>query len=125
VVEDTLRHLGLDGASCPPMIEVLNKVDQAPDVKSRILDGIDGSRVAVSALTGQGLDELVSLIQTWMQQDSTPCCMKIHVSDGKTIAWCHQHAEVLSENLVDEWMYFELLLAEKYLHHLNSGHLEG
>ncbi|MDQ6952392.1 MAG: GTPase HflX [Mariprofundaceae bacterium] len=118
VVEDTLRHLGLDGDDCPPIIEVLNKVDQAPDVRSRILDVIDGSRVAVSALTEQGLPELIQLIQTWMQQDSIVCCMKIHVSDGKTMAWCHQHADVLSENLVDEWVHFELLLAEKYLHQL-------
>jgi len=118
VVEETLRHLGLDGDHCPPMIEVLNKVDQAPDVKSTMLAGLDGSRIAVSALTGQGLDELVQVISDWMQQDSTACCMKIHVSDGKSMAWCHQHAQVVSETLVDDWMHVELLLAEKYLHHL-------
>ncbi|MDQ6995628.1 MAG: GTPase HflX [Mariprofundaceae bacterium] len=121
VVEDTLRHLGLDGDHCPPIIEILNKVDQVPDVQSHILDGIDGSRVAVSALTGQGLSELTQLIQTWMQQGDVSCCMKVHISDGKTIAWCHQYAHVHSENLVDdEWMHFELLLDKKYLHHLSA-----
>jgi len=120
VVEETLRQLGLDGDHCPPIIEVLNKVDQAPEVTSQIREGLDGSRMAVSAMTGQGMDELCSLIQHWMQQGGMACCVKLHVSDGKMLAWCHEYAEIVSQSLDGEWMRLELLVSAKQMYHLKA-----
>ncbi len=121
VVEDTLRQLGLDGDNCPPIIEVLNKVDRMPEVRSRIVDGIDGSRIATSALTGQGVDELLQLFRQWMERKSLACCLKLHVSDGKMLAWCHQHGRIISQTLEDEYMQLELLLPEKHAEKLNMA----
>jgi len=119
VVLETLEELGLDGDHAPPIVEVLNKVDQAPEVKSRLLDKTDGSRVAVSALTGLGMDELLLLIRRWQETDSVECSVKLHVSDGKMISWCHENGRVLNQRTEDEYMYLTVVFSEKYAGMLN------
>jgi len=114
VVEDTLEQLGLNGDNAPPLVEVLNKVDQAPEVKSRLLDAIHGSRVAVSALTGLGMDELLLLIRRWQETDSVECSVKLHVSDGKMIAWCHEYGRVIDQYIEGEYIHFTCIFSEKY-----------
>jgi len=119
VVLETLEELGLEGDHAPPIVEVLNKVDQAPEVKSRLLDKIDGSRVAVSALTGLGMDELLLLIRRWQETDSVECSVKLHASDGKMISWCHENGRVLNQRTEDEYMYLTVIFSEKYAGMLN------
>jgi len=121
VVEETLRQLGLDGDDAPAMVEVLNKIDQAPEVESRLLDGIDGSRVAVSALTGQGMDDLVLLLRTWLEKDSVTCSLKLHVSDGKSMAWCHENGRILQQDIDGEEMRVTVILPEKYADMLHDA----
>jgi len=120
VVEETLRQLGVDGDDAPPIVEVLNKVDQAPEVTSRILDTIDGSRVAVSALTGQGMDDLMLLLRGWLEEESVACCMLLHASDGKMIAWCHENGRILQQDLVGEDIHITVMLPEKYAAVVNT-----
>lgn len=119
VVEETLEQLGLDGDHAPPIVEVPNKVDQAPEVKSRLLDGIDGSRVAVSALTGEGMNELLLLIRRWQETDSVECSVKLHVSDGKMVSWCHEYGRVVDQHVDGEYIRLTVVFSEKYAGMLN------
>jgi len=120
VVEETLEQLGLEGDHAPPIVEILNKIDQAPEVQSSILDTLDGSRVAVSALTGQGMDELSLLLRTWMEKDSVQCSVQVHVSDGRVISWCYQHGRVLKQSMKGETVRLLVLLSEKYAGMVND-----
>jgi len=119
VVEETLQQLGLDGDNSPPIVEVLNKIDQVVDVKSRLLDSIDGSRVAMSALTGQGMDDLLLLIRRWLESERVVCSLFMPISDGKTLAWCHEYGRVLEQSIVNEQMRVTVLLDEKYANMIN------
>jgi len=119
VVEETLQQLGLDGDNSPPIVEVLNKIDQAVDVKSRLLDSIDGSRVAMSALTGEGMHDLLLLIRRWLESERVACSLFMPISDGKTLAWCHENGRVLEQSIVDEQMRVTVLLDEKYANMIN------
>jgi len=97
VVLQTLEELGLDGDYAPPMIEVLNKVDLAPHVKTTIREDINGSRIALSAHTGQGVDDLLALLGKWSELNMVELQLRLPLSDGKTLAWCHEHGSVLKQ----------------------------
>ncbi len=95
VVMETLRQLALDGDHAPPMVEILNKCDRAPHVTSQIREGFDGSRIAISATRGDGIEELRGFLRDWVQRDRVEQVLRIPARDGKRIAWCHKHGEVL------------------------------
>ncbi|MDX8392410.1 MAG: GTPase HflX [Mariprofundaceae bacterium] len=97
VVAATLREIGLDGATMPPQIEVWNKVDLATRVQSRIGPEIDGSRVALSAIRGTGVDALLALLREWVESRMMELTLRIPTADGKTLAWCHAHGRVLEQ----------------------------
>jgi len=114
VVLSTLQELGLDGDNAPPIIEVLNKIDLAPEVKSTLRDNIDGSRIALSAHTGQGMDELLDILGKWSEKNMVKLTLKLPIADGKTLAWCHAHGYVLSQDTDDEWMHVSVRISPKY-----------
>lgn len=98
VVLDTLARLGLAGDAMPPLIEVWNKVDLAPRVKTRITQKIDGSRVAVSALTGEGMDTLLALLNDWLSCSQVELSLRLAAGDGRALAFCHEHGHVISQD---------------------------
>ena len=125
VVLETLRELGLDGDNAPPIIEVLNKVDLAPQVQSTIRDGIDGSRVALSARTGQGIDGLISLLGTWSEQNMVELTLALPHSDGKTLAWCHAHGLVMEQEIGEEVNTIKVRISPKYQSQLKDWIVGG
>jgi len=104
VVRDTLEQLGLVGDTAPPVLEVLNKMDMAPGLSSYRAESITGSRIAVSAITGEGMDDLLKLLSDWLQQDMFEVHLKMLMSDGRSIAFCHEHGAVLSKTVNGEVM---------------------
>jgi len=114
VVEATLIELGLDGDSAPPMIEALNKIDVMPEVRSSIQEEIAGSRVATSALTGAGLDELLQLLSKWYEQDMQEFTLQLPASDGKTLAYCHAHGRVLEQKVKGEQLTVTVRMSPKH-----------
>jgi len=102
VVNETLARLGLDGDAAPPVIEVWNKADLAPNVKSRILPGIAGSRIALSALNGSGVDTLLALLARWYEQGMVRMNLRLAHTDGRALAFCHGHGRVVSRVVHDD-----------------------
>lgn len=96
VVYETLDRLGMVGDRRPPIIEVLNKKDLVPGLKHRLREGIGGSKVAVSAKTGEGLDLLLALIERWLERTWVEKKLRLEPSDGRTMAFCHERGHVLS-----------------------------
>jgi GTPase len=73
-------------------VDVLNKAD--------LLDGdmATGTRpgaVVVSALTGQGLDTLLTTIDTRLSEGTQIVGFDLPTSDGAELAWLYQHGEVI------------------------------
>lgn len=114
VVEATLIELGLDGDTAPPMIEALNKTDLVPQVRSSIKEGVAGSRVATSALTGDGLDELLQLLSKWCEQSMQEFTLQLPASDGKTVAYCHEHGRVLEQKLDGDQLTLTVRMSPKH-----------
>ena len=74
-------------------IEVLNKADLlgGPDaIASRAQDGL-----AVSALTGEGLDGLREMLVSRLSASMVTLTVELSAEDGARLAWLYRHGEVL------------------------------
>jgi len=125
VVMETLKELGLDGDYAPPIVEVLNKMDLAPKVKTTLRKEIDGSRIALSAITGQGMPDLMDLLATWSEQNMVDLALKVPISDGKTLAWCHEYGLVLHHEHDEEWTNILVRISPKFQSHVQDWVVES
>ena len=98
-----LRELGIDPHD-PRLIEVWNKADLLDEDRReavlnaarRIGQGAAAAPVLASALTGEGLADLLATIEDRIARDRRTMEVKLDAQDGKTLHWIYEHAEVLS-----------------------------
>ena len=98
-VEQVLRGLVSDGtldeAWESRTIEVLNKADLLGGIEAVPLRARDSnSIIAVSALTGEGLDRLALAIDQRLAAAMEEVSYALAPEDGARIAWLYQHGEV-------------------------------
>jgi GTP-binding protein HflX len=85
------------GAAEVPEIVVVNKADAAePLVLQRLLRG-ESRALAVSARTGQGIEELRALIDEELPHPSVELEVLVPYTAGKLVSRVHNEGEVLSE----------------------------
>ena len=93
-----LSELGIDAGTDRPLVEILNKVDLlGADVRARLLGAnakVDGP-VAVSAVTGDGLDALQARFERELTGANIRFRLVLPHSDGANVAWVYRHAQVL------------------------------
>lgn len=109
-VEEILADLGVigEGGSLVPIIEAWNKWDllSADDRAMRrdlIAAGVpDRQVVPISAQTGEGVDNLVTLLGELLTGGAQVLELSVPMADGQKLAWLHAHGEVLSEVQVED-----------------------
>ena len=97
-VHGVLQELGLGEAVEGGMIEARNKIDLLDPEERRRLANIaerEGGGVLLSASTGSGCDELLSMIDARLAEGRRIIDVTIDLSDGATMAWLYSHGEVL------------------------------
>ena len=94
-VEDVLSELGLERAS-HPILEAANKIDLVRKQESGIAPNHVHKAIGVSALTGEGVSELLAAIEDLLFSDREVFDLVIPGADGRGRAWVYAHAEVLS-----------------------------
>ena len=94
-VEAILADLGVDGAD-EKLIEVWNKVDRLDSEGRAALSVETQQPVAVSALTGEGIDELLAAIEARLAEGRRTVDLDLDGSDGLSVHWLYEHAEVMS-----------------------------
>ena len=98
-----LADLGIDETTRPGrMLEVLNKIDRLPDdqriaLKQRTEAGNEPV-VAVSAVTGEGIDRLTAAIAQLLGVDDRLCGFVLDLSDGAAVAWLYAHGDVVERS---------------------------
>ncbi len=92
-----LRDLGVAEATLSGAIEVYNKVDmldaeaqQAWENEAARRDGA----ICVSALTGRGVDDLLTLIAETLSATESVVRIDLPASDGAALAWLYEAADV-------------------------------
>lgn len=99
-VEAVLSEIGVDEAT--PRIEAWNKLDLLEADDRTELEGEASRRddvVAISALTGEGVDTLLRTIADRLTQGHRRYRIALAPEDGASAAWLHAHGEV-----IDHWM---------------------
>nr|WP_317891873.1 GTPase HflX [uncultured Sphingomonas sp.] len=99
-VEAVLSEIGVDEAT--PRIEAWNKLDLLEADDRTELEGEASRRddvVAISALTGEGVDTLLRTIADRLTQGHRRYRIALAPEDGARAAWLHAHGEV-----IDHWM---------------------
>jgi GTP-binding protein HflX len=87
------------GASRIPEVVALNKVDRVSEhERARALARIDGPAVAISARTGEGLDELMESIESALPRFPIEVLLLVPYGREDVTALLHRDAEVLSED---------------------------
>jgi GTP-binding protein HflX len=115
-VETVLAELGIgdeDGLAIP-MIEAWNKIDMLdPERAARVpADAARrGNVVALSALTGEGVDALRRMRSERLSADSRLHTIAIDAGDGGAIAWLHAHGEVVAQASEDDRMVLDVRLS--------------
>ncbi|MFE1286748.1 GTPase HflX [Streptomyces sp. NPDC058751] len=85
------------GATKVPEIVVINKADAADPLVLQRLLRIEKRSIAVSARTGQGMDELLALIDSELPRPSVEVEALVPYTHGKLVARAHTEGEVISE----------------------------
>jgi len=98
-VADVLRQLDVDAGDPARVIEVWNKVDRLPDGRRDGVNGADGagspSHIAISALTGEGVDGLLAAIETKLLGSRPVFQLSVDPADGEGLAWLYRQGEVI------------------------------
>jgi GTP-binding protein HflX len=106
-VDKILRELGVDGR---PRLRVLNKVDQlAPEEREALSNSVErngaGAPVLVSALTGEGIEDLLRRIDAEMPTDPViTLSIRLPLAEGRTLAMIHALGRVLHSEIDDSYM---------------------
>ncbi len=109
-VHTILEQLAVEtGLEQPPTIEVWNKADALDETTRAVLAaraaGHNPPALMVSALTGQGTDELLFHIEAALFRNRRIRQVTIPAADGRLHAWLHNNCEVASEHLSGESDY--------------------
>jgi GTP-binding protein HflX len=95
-----LDELGVAQAKRDQMIEVWNKIDRLPlEARPAVPAGpaqIQRATIPVSALTGEGLDTLLGVIDAAIADQASVTELTLPPEDGEGLAWIYAHAQVLS-----------------------------
>ena len=100
-VEQVMRDLGIEEGEERPVIETLNKIDLLdPGSRDEIVNRttLDARKVALSAITGKGVDRLLAAIDSEMMRRSSVHDIKLRYHEGKALAWLYEHGQVLERH---------------------------
>ncbi len=117
-VLDILSDLGIEDSD-ERIIEVLNKTDQLPEDerahirdyaarttwearRSKPLHGLraeaQGGMVAISALTGFGIDDLLKLMEERLADKQKVYEISLSVTEGAALSWLYSHGKVIDKH---------------------------
>lgn len=91
-VLQTLKEIEADHI---PVVTVLNKIDRLPDpeLARQALD-LFPSSVAISALTGEGLQDMLALVERQLYEDFVSVTARLPYQQGSLIALFHDQGQV-------------------------------
>ncbi|MDX3900054.1 MAG: GTPase HflX [Sphingobium sp.] len=127
-VLDVLSELGVAGEGAlqregeagepVPMIEAWNKLDLLDaegEALAREVAARRGDVVILSALTGEGVDDLQRAVSARLTAGAHIHSLSLPVGDGAALAWLHEHGEVLESRVEGDLVRVEARLSDSAL----------
>ncbi|KAB0266112.1 GTPase HflX [Microvirga brassicacearum] len=103
-----LRELGIDPDDTKRIVEVWNKADLiSPEDRTKLAaksSRTDEERrpVLISALTGEGIPELLSTIEEHLSKGRVSYQVDVLPEDGQGLAWLHENTEILDRETTED-----------------------
>jgi GTP-binding protein HflX len=113
-VEAVLSEIGVPAET--PQLEVWNKLDLLEDSAREDALAEAARRddvVALSALTGEGMDVLNRTLSEKLTQGHLRYSLALDAADGAAAAWLHQHGEVLHRSVEGDQAIYEVRMSPK------------
>ena len=113
-VEAVLTSLGLSEENSPPRMEVWNKLDMLPpEERNELLGEVERREnvAAVSALTGEGVDQLRETIAHLLHSGSQTHHVRLNAGDGTRIAWLHARGDVVEQHADGDQIHLAVKLS--------------
>ncbi len=124
-----LDELGIDAADrSDRMIEAHNKIDRLDgEALERINATVErrDDTVAISAITGKGVEELLDLLDRRLWQNRQVVDLTIPVTDGKALSFLYRHGEVLERHDNEESVVVKVGIEEIDLARFRKMELAG
>jgi GTP-binding protein HflX len=100
-VLNVLHQLGLEKIEYQDnYIEVYNKIDLLTKENAAVMK-LNASYIAISALSGEGLDRLLKKIDDGLSANFVQMNISVAASDGKILSWLYQHSEIINSEFKD------------------------
>ncbi|RME66116.1 MAG: GTPase HflX, partial [Alphaproteobacteria bacterium] len=121
-----LATLGVEpGGEGPPVLEVVNKIDRMSE-ETRAAWRAKASRsddmVAISALTGEGMDALLERIDAHLFARARVLNVTLAASEGAALAWLYRHGKVLARHSNDQGVVLKVRLDDQALARWRQQH---
>jgi len=111
-----LGDLGLETLIEDGLIEAMNKIDLLdPMARASLLNQVqrrNTESVALSAVTGEGCDGLLELVDRRLDAERRAVRLDVPLSDGRTLAWIYAHGEVIGRRDDSEAAHLSVRLSE-------------
>ena len=112
-VLEVLHNLGLEQIEHQSnYIEVYNKIDLLNDNQIKNIKWASNT-VLVSALNGNGCNELLQRIDDILRKEYRTTEVDIDAADGKAIAWLHKNTEILESRLNNDRLHVRFRIKEE------------
>jgi GTP-binding protein HflX len=111
----------LDELGCKdkPTLLVLNKVDRVADPSLwQVLQSHHPRSAAISAATGQGLDDLQDAVVEMLAADFTEATVETAAGNGKVLSYLAAHAEIHRQEYDGDRVRIRCSLPRRLLHHI-------
>ncbi|AQS58673.1 GTPase HflX [Desulforamulus ferrireducens] len=102
-VQEVLKQLG---AQDKPMIIVFNKIDEVMDLQS--ISHTDMPAVNISALSGEGIEELLQMVASMLKQRYTVIKLTIPYHKSNLVSLLHQKGKVVQEKYQEDGIEVEV-----------------
>ncbi|WP_424931523.1 GTPase HflX [Amaricoccus macauensis] len=115
-VRSILADLGIDETAQESVIEVWNKIDLMPEDERALVRASaarNESVLPISALTGEGSDELLSLVAERLKASSFEDEVSVAFGDGRRRAWLFEHNLVQREVPTDDGLTLSVKWTER------------
>jgi GTP-binding protein HflX len=121
-VNRVLKELECDSK---PTLLVLNKIDRVADVSLlQVLQQHHPRAVAISAATGQGLDELGEAVIEMLSADFVEANVVADAGNGRVLSYISAHGEIIRQEFSDNKVKIHCSLPRHLLHHIQGPGVE-
>lgn len=97
-VIDVLKDLGVQDRLETAYLELCNKMDLVSPEDPTLQHHLKPESLPISALTGEGLDEVLRQIDLFFAQREDVFTITLLPEDGKKLAWLYEHGEILKRD---------------------------